>query len=34
MEDLKNTDPLAWVGAMNNIKIRAEEIVFNELIYI
>jgi len=33
-ENLKNTDPLAWVGAMNNIKNRAEEIVFNELIYI
>ena len=33
-EDLKNTNPLAWVGAMNNIKNRAEEIVFNELIYI
>lgn len=33
-EDLKNTDSLAWIGAMNNIKNRAEEIVFNELIYI
>ena len=33
-EDLKNTDPLAWVGAMNNIKNRAEEIIFNESIFI
>ena len=33
-EDLKNTDPLAWVGAMNNIRNRAEDIVLNELIYI
>ena len=33
-EDLKNTNPLAWVGAMNNIRNRAEDIVLNELIYI
>lgn len=33
-EDLKNTDPLSWVGAMNNIKNRAEEIVLTELIFI
>ena len=33
-EDLKNTDPLAWVGTMNNIKNRAEEIIFAELIFI
>jgi hypothetical protein len=32
-EELKNTNPLEWVGAMNNIKNRAEEIVLNELIY-
>lgn len=27
-------DPLEWVGHMNNIKNRAEEIVFSELIYV
>lgn len=33
-EDMKNTDMLYWVGMMNNFKNQAEEIVFNELIYI
>ncbi len=33
-EDLKESDQLAWVQAMNNIKNRAEEIVFSELIYV
>ncbi len=33
-EDMKNTDMLYWVGTMNSIKAQAEEIVFNELIYI
>ena len=33
-EDLKSREQLAWVKAMNNIKNRAEEIVFNELIYV
>ncbi len=32
-EDLKANDPMAWVGAMNNIRNRAEEIVLRELIY-
>ena len=32
-EDLKATDPMAWVGAMNNIRSRAEEIVLQELIW-
>lgn len=32
-EELKSTDQLAWVGAMNNIKNRAEEIIYNEIIY-
>ena len=32
-EQLKVADQMAWVGAMNNIKARAEEIVLNELIY-
>ena len=33
-EDMKNKDMLYWVGAMNAIKNQAEEIVFNELIYV
>ena len=33
-EDLKESDQLAWVQAMNNIKNRAEEIVYNEIIYV
>lgn len=33
-EDMKNTDPLYWIGTMNTIKAQAEEIVYNELIYI
>ncbi len=32
-EDLKVADPMAWVGAMNNIRNRAEEIILRELIY-
>ena len=32
-EHLKAQDQLAWVGAMNNIRNRAEEIVLKELIY-
>ena len=30
---LKAQDQLAWVGAMNSIRNRAEEIVLKELIY-
>ena len=33
-EDMKNTDMLYWVSAMNSIKAQAEEIVFSELIYV
>lgn len=33
-ENLKATNQLDWVQKMNNIKNRAEEIVFNELIYV
>ena len=33
-EDLKSCDQLAWVQAMNNVKNRAEEIVYNEIIYV
>ena len=32
-EDLKAADPMAWVGAMNNIRSRAEEQVLRELIW-
>lgn len=32
-EELKANNQLEWVERMNNIKNRAEEIVFNELIY-
>ena len=33
-EALKAQDQLAWVGAMNNIRSAAEEIVLSELIYL
>lgn len=33
-ENMKNTDILYWVGMMNNFKNQAEEIIFNELIYV
>ena len=32
-ENLKDTDPLKWVGLMNNYKHSVEEIIFRELIY-
>ncbi len=32
-EQLKKTDMLAWVQAMNNISNRAREFVYNEIIY-
>jgi hypothetical protein len=32
-EQLKADDQMAWVGLMNNIKFRAEEIVRDEIIY-
>ena len=32
-EELKAADPMAWVGAMNNIRNRAEEIILQKLIY-
>ena len=31
-EQLKATDQMAWVGAMNNIRSRAEEVICKELI--
>ncbi len=33
-EELKATNQVEWVCRMNNIKNRAEEIIFNELIYV
>lgn len=33
-EELKATNQMEWVGKMNSIKNRAEEIIFNELIYV
>lgn len=33
-EELKANNQLEWVQKMNNIKNRAEEIVYNEIIYI
>ena len=33
-EDLKQHDQTAWIGAMNSIKSRAEEIIKKESIYI
>ena len=32
-EELKASDQMAWVGAMNSIRNRAEEIVLNEIVY-
>ena len=32
-EALKASDPMAWVGAMNSIRNRAEEIILREMIY-
>ena len=32
-EELKAHDQLAWIGAMNSIRSRAEEIVLSEMIF-
>ncbi len=32
-EELKASDPMAWVRLMNNLKSQAEEIILSELIY-
>ena len=32
-EALKAADQMAWVGKMNSIRSRAEEIVLHELVY-
>ena len=33
-EELKKLDQLGWVKAMNSIRLRAEEIILSELIYV
>ena len=33
-EDLKRRDQMAWVGAMDNIRDRVNEIVLNEVIFV
>ena len=33
-EELKRRDQMAWVGAMNNIRDRVNEIVLNEVIFV
>ena len=33
-EELKATNQLEWIGKMNSIKNRVEEIILNELIYV
>ena len=32
-EELKATDQMAWVGAMNNIRHSAEEFVLRDFVY-
>ena len=32
-EELKAADQIAWIGAMNSIRNRAEEIILREMIY-
>ena len=32
-EELKEKDPMKWVGLMNNLQSQAEEIILTELIY-
>ena len=33
-EELKRRDQMAWVGAMNNVRDRVNEIVLNEVIFV
>lgn len=33
VEELKDKDPMKWVGPMNNIKAQAEEIIYSEIVY-
>ena len=32
-EELKASDPMKWVGLMNDLKAQAEEVILKELIY-
>ena len=32
-EELKASDPMAWVGLMNSCKAQAEEVILSELVY-
>lgn len=32
-EELKRTEQMAWIGAMNNMRARAREIVYTDIIY-
>lgn len=32
-EELKSTNQMSWIGAMNNIRARAREIVYTDIIY-
>ena len=32
-EELKSTNPMAWIGTMNNIQARTREIVYTDIIY-
>ncbi len=32
-EQLKASDPMKWVGLMNNAKAKAEEMILEELVY-
>ena len=32
-EELKASDPMAWVGLMNSCKAQAEEVILKDLIY-
>ena len=32
-EELKASDPMKWVGLMNDLKTQAEEVILKELIY-
>lgn len=32
-EELKASDPMKWVGLMNNLQAQAEEVILQELVY-
>lgn len=33
-EELKSTEPMEWVGLMNNVRSAAEEVVLQEMVYV